>query len=131
MLGVEDVAIVVGERVVKLAVCEQLLFQPDRPRFEQRSKTPGRNGKVRLEDALELEQWLIVEADVRQVTGRDSCRAQAILDRTCRKIRVALDAREAFLLRRGNDRTVAKEARRAVVVKGRQAEDERRSHADK
>ena len=99
-------------------------LHPERAGLEERGEAARRGAEIGLEHALELEQRLVVEADGLEVVRR-RCRPprQAVVDGVGREARVALLAREALLLRRGDDLAVAQQARGAVVVERRDAED--------
>ena len=60
----------------------QLLLQPDGMRHEERPEAARRERQIGLEQALELQQRLVVEPDVVEL-GRRRCRAslQAVVDR--------------------------------------------------
>jgi len=62
-----------------------------------------------LEDALELEERLVVERDVVEILCRDVPVVEAELDRVLREPRVMLPAGKALLLRGGQDFAVAHE----------------------
>src|SRR5262245_22214127 len=121
MLGVEDVVFVSRECLAELSVDEKLVLEPERSGLEEREKAAWRYGEIRLEDALELEEWLVVKPDVTQVTPGDPRGAQAVLDGPLREARVALDASEPLLLGRGDYHAVPQQAGGAVVVIGREA----------
>ena len=76
-----------------------------------------------MQDTVELEERLFVEGDVIEVADLDAAFTQAVLQGVLRKTRVVLLAGEPFLLGRGDDLSVAHEARRAVVIESRYAED--------
>ncbi len=85
-------------------------------------RNPRRNAQVGLQDPLELEQGLVVKADVAEVARRRSRLPSGRTPRRWRE-RVALVAGEALFLRRGHDLAVAQEAGGAVVVIGGNTED--------
>src|SRR5437868_10159247 len=99
MLGEEDRARVAAEVAADLVAGEELLFQPDRHRGQKRAYAAGRDAEVVLEDALEFEERLVVEADVVDLPDVDLRLAQAVAHRLCRKLGVVLLTREALLLR--------------------------------
>lgn len=125
MLGEEQLALVAAELATDGVAGEELLLQPYRHRGQERAQAARRHAEIVLEDALELEQRLVVEAHVVEVFEPRSGLTQAVGDGVARKPVVVLLAREALLLRRSNDLAVAYEARRRVVVVGRDAEDRR------
>ena len=98
---------------------EQLLAQPDRDRHAERGETPRREREVGLEQALELQERLVVEHDMVERFRGDAGFFQAPGDGVVRKGRVVLPAGEARLLRRGHDAAVLDQRGRAVVVEGR------------
>jgi hypothetical protein len=100
----------------------QLVAQPQRNGPLERCKALGRVGKVRFQDAVELLQRLVVEADVVEILGSGARLAQTKLDRFTREGRVVTDAREAFFLRGRDDLPVADQRRRAVVIEGRKSQ---------
>src|SRR3989442_11355983 len=128
MVGVEDVALV-AQRVPHLVLYVELVLDPERTRFEKGDQAARRDAQIRLEDALELEEGLVVEAYVRQVLGRYAARPEAVGHGATRERRVPLPAGEPLLLRGGNDIAVSKETGGAVVVEGRYTQDVRDGHA--
>src|SRR5687767_1674968 len=76
-----------------------------------------------MEDAIELQKRLFIESDVANVFDANAPFTQAIVNGMFGKAGIVLFAREAFLLGSSDDRTVAHETGRAVVVKSRNAED--------
>jgi hypothetical protein len=87
------------------------------------SAAAGRNGEVRLQDAMKLEQRLLVEGDRFEIAARDSRFGQAVADGIIREAPVVLDPAEAFLLRRGDDVSVADDAGRRVVIEAAQSQN--------
>src|SRR3989442_3180890 len=128
MVGVEDVALV-ALRVTQLVLHVELVLDPERTRFEKGGQAARRDAQIRLEDALELEQGLVVEAHVRQVLGRYAARPEAVGHGATRERRFLLLAGEPLLLRGGNDLAVSQETGGAVVVEGRYTQDVRDGHA--
>ena len=123
VLGVEQQPLVVAERFAELAVGEELLLHPERASHEEGAEAARCDGEIRLEDALELEQRLVVEPDVMQVTCGDPSSPQAVLDGPRREARIALDPREPLFLRGGDDLAVGHETGGAVVIVSGNAED--------
>ena len=82
---------------------KQFILQPD----GQRScKTPeSKRGKrqIRFQQALELQEGLIVEDDIINIGGTQACFVQAILDSIRRITRIMLPAGESFLLSGGDN----------------------------
>src|SRR5581483_7547048 len=77
---------------------EQLLLHPDRHRRHERTPSARRNPEVTLDEPLELQQRLVVEADVVDVRDIDAAFAKAVRDGVRRKARVVLFPREPLLL---------------------------------
>ena len=120
VLRVQDFSLK-SEAGVELAVQVQLVLEPQRGCKGERPKAPRSHTKVRVENALELEQGLVVKPDVRQVARRDATGAQAVLNRASGKRRVPFLAAETLLLRCRDDLPVPQQASGAVVVERRDA----------
>src|SRR5262249_42971693 len=90
---------------------------------EERPHAARGDPQVLLDEPLELEQRLVVEADIVDVADADAALAQAVGDGMVGEPGVVLLASEALLLRRGDDVAVAREAGRRVVVERRDAEN--------
>lgn len=105
---------------------KQLLAQPQRHRHAKRFEAARRECQVGLEQALELQERLVVEGDVIDLGQADAGLVQAITQGVQREARVVLAAREAFLLGGGDDHTVAQQCGCAVMVVAGEAEDEHR-----
>ena len=114
---------VISQSIPDLIFHVQLVFDPQRCRFQKRDEPPRCNTDVGLQDPLELEKRLVVEADVVEIRRGDSCGAEAVANRVLWKGGVAFLTCEAFLLGGGHDLTVGHQACRAVVIKGRDTED--------
>ena len=84
-------------------------------------KPARRERQVGLEQALELEERLVVERHVVEIFGANRACAGSSA-RHCRKARVVLAAREALLLRRADDAPSRTSSRRVVIERG-DAED--------
>src|SRR4029453_10755068 len=127
MLGEEDLALETVEHrlVQEQAPREELVFQPDRHGGEERSKSARRDAEVLLEQALELEQRLVVEADVVELASRQARLTEAVGRGPSGKPGVVLLAGEALFLRGRNDLAVPHHAGGGVVVEGGEAEDGR------
>ena len=78
-----------------------------------------------LEDAVELEQRLVVKRDEVELLDADAGLAQAGLDRVLGKIGHGASPGESLLLRGGDELAVVEQARGGVVIVGRDAEDGR------
>ena len=124
MLGVKDVAVVV-QGAPHLTLHEQLVLDPEWACLEEGDQTARRDAQIGLEDALELQQGLVVETHIRQVLDRYPAGPEAVIDSMSREGGVPLLASEPLLLRRGDDLAVSQEAARAVVVERRYTEDVR------
>ncbi len=76
-----------------------------------------------LQDALELEERLVVEADVREVTGLDPGRLQAAINGVPGERCVTFLTGQPLCLRRGHDVAVGQDAGSAIMVEGRDPDD--------
>jgi hypothetical protein len=115
-----DVAVqILGDLLREEILLEQLLLEPDRQRLAERGESARRECQVGLEQALELEERLVVEGDVVEIGGLDACLLAAIAHGIRRKIRIVLAPREAFFLGRRDDLAVDDESSRGVVIEGR------------
>src|SRR6185312_8143828 len=101
----------------------QLLPQPLRHGLEEGTKPPGRVRDVRLEQPIELQPRLVVEANVVDRLGRDARLFQAVGDGLDGEALVVLLAREALFLSGGDDLAIPDQRGRAVVIVGRDTED--------
>src|SRR6185503_9189901 len=128
MLGIEDLA-AISQLVLQLLVDVQLVFDPQRAGKQERAKPARHHPQIRLEDPLELEQRLVVEAHGGKIRHADPRRRQAVVHRTPRKIRITLLAGQALLGDGGNDLAVAQQTGRTVVIKGRDSEYVFRLHS--
>src|SRR5207237_7840119 len=84
--------------------------------------------EIGLEDALELQQGLIVESDIRKVAHAHAARVETIRDRVLWKTLVTLLPCESLFLGSGDDLTIAQQTCGAVVVERRYPEYELRCH---
>jgi hypothetical protein len=82
------------------------------PAFRNEPIALGRDPDVRLEDALELEQRLVIESDERQVIDPDAALPQAELHGLGRERRITLLAGEPLLGARRDDLAIADAAQR-------------------
>ena len=78
---------------------------------------------MRKQYALELDERLLVEADVIEIVDEQLALVQTIANRIDGEALVVLLAGEPLLGRGGDDLTVANQAGRGVVVEARDAED--------
>ena len=106
---------------------EELLGQPDRHRRSKRGRSLGRAGKISLEQALELEERLVVERDGIELIRPDSPDLEARSDRILRELGIVLDAREAFFLGGSHDLPVLDETGGGVVVPSAHTKNVQRS----
>ncbi len=123
VLREQHLSLVAIEVTADVAFREELFFHPQRASHAKRGEAARRHAQVRLEDALELEQRLVVKPDIRQVDRPDAGGRKTVGDRMRRECGIALLAREALFLRRRHDLAVREQACGAVVIKGRNAED--------
>ncbi len=124
VLGEDDPApVLTVELAANLSRQVELLPHPQRHRLEKGPEARRSKGEVGFEDALELEEGLVVEADVIQVPGLQACFMQTVGDGIGREGVVVLDAREAFFLRGGHDFAINNQRRSRVVVVGGDSED--------
>jgi hypothetical protein len=113
----------------QLAWGVELLLEPQRKAHHEQLEAPRRVGDIGLEQAIELEQRLVVEGDVVEIILADAPFAEAVGDRVLREPVVVLLAREALFLGGGDDPTVLHQAGGAVVVVRRDPEDVHRSRS--
>src|SRR5437899_10494500 len=92
----------------------ELVAQPDRQRRKIRAQTARSAGRVRLDEPIELDQGLLVEADEIEIGGRNSAFPQAIFDRALRKARIVLLAGESLFLSGSDNAAVLDQARRRI-----------------
>ena len=102
---------------------EKLLPQPQGDRHTEGPEPARREGQVGLEQALELEEGLVVEDDAVNTAQPEPGLAHAVADRVSGKPGIVLLAREALFLRRSDDMAVFDQRGRAVVVERRDSED--------
>ena len=108
------------------ALQEHLLLEPDRHGRHEGPDAARGERQVGLQQALELDQGLVVEGDVAEIAESDPALAQAVAHRVDRESRIVLLPGEALFLGGGDDLAVAHEACCAVMVEGGDAEDIRR-----
>src|SRR5262249_28758432 len=123
MLGEEHLAREPVELPPDLAAREELLAQPHRHRGGELPQAARRHAEILLEQALELEEWLVVEADVVARVEREPPPLQAVADGVRGEAGVVSLAREALLLRGRDDLAVAHQARRRIVIEGGEAQN--------
>ena len=128
VLGVPDFPLVSSQCPADVPLHKELLLHPQRTGHAERSEALRGDTQVGFENALELEQRLVVEADVREVGGLDARRRETMGDGLTGKRGVSLLATEALFLRRGHDLAVGQQARRTVVIERGDAQDIAWSH---
>ncbi len=121
-----EVGPVLLQLVLQQVLQEQLLPQPHRDRHLERFVPARREREVGLQQALELEQWLVVKRDQVDLVEADARLRQAVLEGVAREARIVLLARKALLLRRGHDLAVGHHRGRGVVVESRDSYDPHR-----
>lgn len=102
---------------------EELFLEPDRHGCHERPPALRGEGEIGLQQALELEQRLVVEDHVIQVAQPELSFLQTVGHGMGRESGVVLFAGEAFFLRRRHDRPVDDERGRRVVVEGGNAQN--------
>src|SRR5688572_24052872 len=102
MLGVQHLA-GVAQRIANPVLDVELLLHPQRRGLEKGPEAARRNVDVGLEDALELEQRLVVETDERQVADTDAGVVETETGGVNRKALVTLLPGEPLLLGGGDD----------------------------
>ncbi len=95
---------------------EQLLLEPDRHRHAERPEATRREGDIGLEQALKLQERLVVEGHVVDGAQADAGFLQAIGNRGPGKAGIVLLAGEPLLLRRGDDAAIVDQVGGAVVI---------------
>src|SRR5579859_3517413 len=100
----------------KQVLLEQLLAQPYGDRHAEGPEAAGSERKVRLQQALELQERLVVESDVVDLLELEVPFGKAVLDGVHGKTRIVLLARKALFLRSRRHRPVHEERGCAVVV---------------
>ena len=125
VVGHEDVLALVRARepLVELARHEELLLEPEGQAHQEQLEARRRVRDVGLEDAVELEERLVVEGDEVEVRSLDAGLLEAVVDRVLGERVVVLLARETLFLRGRDDPAVLHQAGRAVVVERRDAQD--------
>lgn len=98
---------------------EQLFLQPHRNGGLERGKAPGRERHIGFEQALELQERLVVEDDEVDVVQAAAGLGQAILDGQPGKTRVVFLAGEAFFLGGGNDAAILDQRGGTVMIERR------------
>src|SRR5438093_9952375 len=128
MLGEQQWTSVVAQALSKRPLGVELLLHPERAGLKERTEAPWRDGEVSVENALEFEQGLIIEADEGKFGCLDPAGCQAVLDCPHRKSSLPLSPSEALLLGCRHDLSIAEQACGAVVVEGGDSEKARWWH---
>jgi hypothetical protein len=115
VLGVEQLA-GVAQLVPQLPVQVELVFDPEGAGHEEGLEACRRDPQIGLQDALELEQRLVVEPDVSQIPNLDSRLRQTVRHSLSREGGIPLLPGKPFLLGRGHDLAVPEQTCGAVVV---------------
>jgi hypothetical protein len=102
------------------------LVEPQGRRFEEGAEATRREGEVALEQSVQLQQWLLVEGHRAERLGPDPRSAQAEANGMGRKASVPLEAGEPLLLGCRHDLAVGQQAGGAIVIEGRDPENELR-----
>ncbi len=122
VLGEEDLS-AVRELFANPVLHPELLAHPERHRLQEGAEAAWREVEVRLEEALELQERLVVEGDGVERGGLDAPLLQAPESGLAREAGVVLLPREALFLRGRDDLAVDDEGGGGVVVVGREAEN--------
>jgi hypothetical protein len=114
----EDVAAAVAaaQATIDLARRVQLLLEPVGKAHQEHLEAGRPVGEVGLEQAVELEQRLVVERHQIEIGGAQSALAQAVLHGARGESGVVLLAGEPLLLGGGHELAVHQETRRAIVI---------------
>src|SRR5215510_5283431 len=102
---------------------EELLSQPDRHGHRERTEAAGGKRQVCFQQALELQERLVIKRDVIDLVQPDAGFAETVGDGMPRKTGVVPLPAEPLLLRSGNDTPVLHESGRAVMIEGGNAQD--------
>src|SRR6266571_772505 len=113
--------------VAQQQLLKQLFLEPKRHRHAKRAEPARREGEIRLKQALEFQERLVVEGDVVELVDPHAARFEAIARGAMGKMRVVLLAAETLLLRGGQQPAVLDQTGGTVMVEGGDAEDAQRS----
>ena len=103
----------------KDVLLEQLVLHPHGQRLAKGRESARRERQIRLEQALELQERLVVEGDMVEIAGRQAGFLEAVAHGVLGKTIVVLLARETLFLRGRDDLAVHHEGGgRVVVVRG-------------
>ena len=118
----------IAELPPQLSVDIDLVLDPKRTGHRERSEASRSGCKIGVEDALKLQQRLVVEAHVLHIVNVDAGALEAEGDSIRRKTGIALPARETLLLRRRYDGAVTQQAGSTIVIEGRDTQDKLIAH---
>ena len=85
----------------------KLFAQPQRHGHDEGTDSSRRIVEVRFQQALEFGQRFVIKSDVVQIFGLDPGFAQAVVNGMGGETMIPFHAREALLLRRGHNLSVA------------------------
>ena len=97
---------------------QEFFFEPHRHGREKRFNPSRRESNVGFQEALELDQRLVIEHEILEVPKRNPAFLQAVADRVGWEPGIELFPREALLLSGRHDLTIANQACSAVVIVG-------------
>jgi hypothetical protein len=95
------------ELIAKQALLKELLTEPKRNSHLERPETPGCEGDISFQEALKLQEGLVIKHDVVNLIGTHTFLGEAIVNSMRRKTSVVLLPAEALLLCCGNNLTIA------------------------
>ncbi len=105
------------------ALLKQLLLEPQRQRLPERRETARRECEVCFQQALEFQEWLVVESDKVDVGGTKPGDLETRANGGAGKVRIVLHAREALFLGGVFDAAVDDERCGGIVVIGGEPEN--------
>ena len=112
----ETAVVLPAEALAKLSRRVEFLLEPEGEPHEEELEPRGRVRDVGLEQALELQERLVVEDDQVEVAFPDACFLEAVVDRVLREAIVVLLPRETLFLRGSDDFAIAHQCGGAVVI---------------
>ena len=101
----------------------ELLFEPQWHCHEERTEPAGSGGKVRFEDAFELQQRFVIEDHSSKIRCSDATLLEAVGDGLCGEIEIVLLAGKALFLCRGNDPAIGHQGGGRVMIKTGNTQD--------
>src|SRR5438128_587644 len=102
---------------------EEFLFQPKRHRAGKTDEAARREGQVRFQHALKLNERLFVEGDEGELIGVQAGFLQTIRDRGGWKSGVVPTPAETLLLGGGNNVPIHDQGGRTIVIEGGNSKD--------